>query len=835
MADDGRDEDRVGAALDGRVNHLLHRYRSPEVAVLHAIFLDAAVLDVENLAQTDAVFVLADGAGNHRQLVVGDVLTQFVGRKQLDLLGDRQFGRVDVDVGCLALDLDEASLGRVQHLQVAHLRVVDAHLARHLDSCLTGDVLRGGDVHLHQDDVVASPLGLRTQCRAVAERTGPGQTGGSGVVRVELVDVDDLLGLAQGAAVDEVTRLVEPHGQVVVAEMVADRGEVVGVTLDDGSLGDTALAVTGDAVMVALREFCRVDEEPVLHGGEVPTDVQHFGEEPDGPLFEVADHGAQRPLTVDGDHVLDAVQGGPGLLDRLDTTDGVVVPGQVATLVRGDGALDVRARQHRDEGVDGVGADGFGEVGLDVPGVLLGAHLVLAEQITQGHRVRQVVPELRGRGSARRDRRQTDEILRHTHQHREYAVETVLDHQLGHDLPAMASGGIGVVGAVDLEDLGSRHHLLGLTGVDVAAVGVDVAVQQVVLRVLVSTVDSLLGEEDGHLRAGHSGDVGVEVDGASHLVLNEVAGLAAGAQLLAGDRDAANAFRGALEEPVDVALSGGADDHDVVGAVPGGHPHAAQVILEMSGGDLGGDDWGRLGIYVLEVLRGGQGHALLQRGGHVPVVEVAHVDSLLRDVAPGPSLATGVIVLEVGEDFLDVKLGARAEGLLLGAGLSGLRRLDRRNSGLTRRVHGVELLAFLSVLVVEARVLDGHAGTPSSDSVGAIAGGSGLPSNSPSRALGSSAMRVAASRRSMPSRRDSRSTAWPAPLPPSPAAKTFSTTAWVVTESIPMRSRTDRSIDGVVWVRARSTTGVMTCSHSCQKRSLIAASSRSASSARRAS
>ena len=64
-----------------------------------------------------------------------------------------------------------------------------------------------------------------------------------------------------------------------------------------------------------------------------------------------------------------------------------------------------------------MGADGLGEVGLDVPGVLLGAHFVLAEQIAQGHCVRQVVPEFRRRGSAGRNRRQADEVLRYSYQH----------------------------------------------------------------------------------------------------------------------------------------------------------------------------------------------------------------------------------------------------------------------------------------------------------------------------------------------------------------------------------------------------------------------------------
>ena len=121
-----------------------------------------------------------------------------------------------------------------------------------------------------------------------------------------------------------------------------------------------------------------------------------------------------------------------------------------------------------------------------------------------------------------------------------------------------------------------------------------------------------------------------------------------------------------------MALSGGADDHDVVSSVPGRHPHTAQVVLEVPRSDLGGDDGCRLGINVLEVLCGGQRHALLQRGGHVPVVEVAHVDSLFRHVPPGPSLATGVVVLKVGEDLLDIEFGIRAWEVLFGAGLDGL-------------------------------------------------------------------------------------------------------------------------------------------------------------------
>ena len=235
--------------------------------------------------------------------------------------------------------------------------------------------------------------------------------------------------------------------------------------------------------------------------------MQDLGQETDGSLLEVAHHAAQWTIPFDGHHLLDAVQGGPGLLDGLHAAHRVDVPGQVAAFVGGDGALDVGAGEHRDERVHGVGADRLGKVGLDVTGVLLGAHAVVAEQVAQGDGVGQVVPQLGGWRGTRRYGGQTDEILGHTDQGREHAVEAVLHHELGHDLPPVPGRGVGIVGAVDLEDPGPGHDLLRLTGIDIAAVGVDVAVQHVVLRILVGTVDAFLGEQDGHLRPGDTRDV----------------------------------------------------------------------------------------------------------------------------------------------------------------------------------------------------------------------------------------------------------------------------------------------------------------------------------------
>ncbi len=76
------------------------------------------------------------------------------------------------------------------------------------------------------------------------------------------------------------------------------------------------------------------------------------------------------------------------------------------------------------------------------------------------------------------------------------------------------------------------------------------------------------------------------------------------------------------EQAVDVALAGGADDHDVVGAVPGGHSHAADVVFETARGDLRRDHAVRLRVDVVEVVRRGQRDAVLQTLRGLSVAEL---------------------------------------------------------------------------------------------------------------------------------------------------------------------------------------------------------------------
>ena len=104
-----------------------------------------------------------------------------------------------------------------------------------------------------------------------------------------------LLVVAQRAAADEVAglrspcrRLAVPFRQVVLAEVVADRRQVVGRARHDRALGHAAVALARDAVVVGLGVLARVDEVRLLDAGEVAAVGEHRLEEEHRALLELA-------------------------------------------------------------------------------------------------------------------------------------------------------------------------------------------------------------------------------------------------------------------------------------------------------------------------------------------------------------------------------------------------------------------------------------------------------------------------------------------------------------------------------------------------------------------
>ncbi len=94
----------------------------------------------------------------------------------------------------------------------------------------------------------------------------------------------------------------------------------------------------------------------------------------------------------------------------------------------------------------------------------------------------------------------------------------------------------------------------------------------------------------------------MEINGPTDFLFDLVASLAAGAYLFTGDGYAAHSFRCAFHQTINMALTSGTDDHQVVCSMPGGHAHASDIILKTTGGDLSGHHTAWLRVDMLEVL-----------------------------------------------------------------------------------------------------------------------------------------------------------------------------------------------------------------------------------------
>ena len=232
----------------------------------------------------------------------------------------------------------------------------------------------------------------------------------------------------------------------------------------------------------------------------------------------------------------------------------------------------------------------------------------------------------------------------------EQGVDGVLNDQLRHYLPGFSCGGVGVVSAVDLEDLCPCHDLLGFAGVNKGSYAVDISVQNVVLRILVSAVDALLCEHDRNVRSGYSGYVGVVVQRTADLILDEIQSLSLASDLFSGDRNAADSLRSTFHQAVDMGLTHVTDNHDMVSAVPCRHSHSSDIVLESSGSDLCGDDRLRLRIDIAEELRRRKADALFQRLGHVVEREGSHLKIRSR-LSPVPAVSSRGVVFEILQDF----------------------------------------------------------------------------------------------------------------------------------------------------------------------------------------
>jgi len=569
------------------------------------------VLDVQGLLQSDRVLILADGCGRHEHRLGLDTLPDLRLAEHRDALRDDQFGQINVN-GQPALELDHRPFRRVHHLLVDHAQVRQAHFFPAMDRREFGCPFVGREEQGHDDDAVSPPFDLRSDDARVDVRLDLCQAGHDIVLFVELIDPDDLGRILKCVAADRVTGTRERCGHVIVAIVNADWREIIRLPFKYRTRPDAVAHLAWDPITISLGIKAAVDEESVFDRGEISADLNHLLHEQNGAFLQLAYILAERAIPVDRHHLAQAVHPDQCLPRRVDRRDIVGVPGHVPPLVRCDGRLDVGAGEPRDHHVQRVGDGGFAGLGLHVLRVLLGTHLVVREKVAQRDCIWQVQPHAGSWRSGRRYRRQGDIFRLDADFSGKCTVDRMLHHEFGTDLPGLHGSRVGIVGAIDLQYAAEGDDFLDLTSVDKAAQHVDVAIKDVVLRILVGSVNALLDEHHGNIGSGNAGYVGVQIDRPTDFFFDQVQCAAGGPDLFARYRDTADPLGRALDQGVDVRLAGGPDDHDVVSAIPGGHAHAADVVFEPAGGDLGRDHTVRLRIDPAESTAGRQWNRLFE-------------------------------------------------------------------------------------------------------------------------------------------------------------------------------------------------------------------------------
>jgi len=351
------------------------------------------------------VLILANCSGHHPHWLRLDRLTYLFLCEKLFFFRNDELFRVNCK-GNHSFQLDVGSFRRVHRVPVDNLCLLQAQPLGNLQGGVAGGVLFNGEKHRQRYIAVAKPLHLGLDQVLLSQFTGGFQAAVNVVLVIQLVNVDNLFWLMQGTAPDKVTGPlgISLHRQVIDAKVGADRGKVVSGPGDDSVLGDAPGGIPGDAIAAPLWIVAGVHKHPLGDGGKIAAHLHHLLQEEDSPFRDLP-RPFCHPLSPDLHQFLKAVHANQGLLGGVHRRHAVVVPGDVAPLIRGDGALDVGAGEAGDEEVQHMGHRYLPCVGLHVAGVHLGPHLDVAEEIPQGHGIGQIQPHGGGWRRRRRHRR----------------------------------------------------------------------------------------------------------------------------------------------------------------------------------------------------------------------------------------------------------------------------------------------------------------------------------------------------------------------------------------------------------------------------------------------
>ena len=262
----------------------------------------------------------------------------------------------------LTLELYPAAFGFLKHFAVDDFRFLKTQASSDFQSRSLGRAFVGGNAHGEHDDSVSAPLHLGTYGAAVSVLGNLFEPVGYAVGLVQLVDIDDLAPVFEGAAAYEGRRIVRVSavlGNVVVAVVSGDGSHVILVSFVDRSYAEASFYLSGDAVSVALRIFAGVYEEAVLNRLEVAAVFDDLFHEQTRSFLKVAGRLSERAVLLKLDHLLYAVETDEGLLGGVRGLYVIYVPGNVSAFVRRNRGLNVGAGQLAYEHVHNVGNGRF--------------------------------------------------------------------------------------------------------------------------------------------------------------------------------------------------------------------------------------------------------------------------------------------------------------------------------------------------------------------------------------------------------------------------------------------------------------------------------------------
>ena len=433
------------------------------------------------------------------------------------------------------------------------------------------------------------------------------------------------------------------------------RRHVIVFSFKDIAISYAAFNLSGDSIAVSRRVFRRIHEETFLHRLEVAADFHDFFHKQARPLFDFSGFFSQIAVLFQLHHFHQAVQSHQSLLGVIAGFDVVNMPWNVSSFIRGDGGLDVRSGQLGNKHVQHMADSRFSRGGTDIFGIFLRAHFIAVTDVPQRYRVRQVHVYTRRRRSRWRNGGKTDVFRLDSNLFREQSVDGMLYDQLRHNLPGFSGCSVGIVGAVNLQNIRPLHDLLGLAGVYKGTHAVNIPVQHVVLRILMGAVDSFFREHYRNIRACHAGNIGVIVNRTADFIFDNVQSFSLSAHLFSGNRHAADSLRRSFHQTVNMGLPHMADYHNMIRSMPRRHPHSADIVLKSSGSDFRCNDRVRLRIDVAEVFGGRKPYAVFQRFGAVMVLKRPHFQ-IVDMLSPGPASSSRFVFIQILQDLSYIQL-----------------------------------------------------------------------------------------------------------------------------------------------------------------------------------